>query len=212
MSKPNLIILEGFIPSSEKSHQLSLLTSEMTTEKVYAKHNINDNNIYGVLDEKNNKQINPYSIYLNELAKREKIWHTQVEPNLSNHSTILLDQYTSTSLLYQTPLFNSHHDQANFIKYVMDLEYTKLHFIEPSQVIFLTTSLASLERPIHNEYQDGLISTSEYQNKLNAIKDLYTNINCLLSYLHWPIVNCEENNQIRSEEAISNDVYKLVRK
>ena len=50
---------------------------------------------------------------------------------------ILLDRYTTSSLIYQSALIENITEKKKFIDYVIDFEYRKIGIKEPDKVIFL---------------------------------------------------------------------------
>lgn len=63
-------------------------------------------------------------------------WRKILKEHFENGETILLDRYTTSSLLYQSAQFDDLEEKKRFIQYVLDFEYGKLGIKEPDRTIF----------------------------------------------------------------------------
>ena len=65
-------------------------------------------------------------------------WETKLKEEYENGSIILLDRYTTSSIIYQSTLIENKNVKKDFIDYISDYEYNKLGIGKPDLVIFLT--------------------------------------------------------------------------
>ena len=93
----------------------------------------------------NVEDLSPYFINNLYALDRAVTWHT----NLKNHyedSIILLDRYTTSSLIYQSALIENIEERKKFINYVIDFEYNKMGIKKPDLVIFLSAPYELVEK------------------------------------------------------------------
>ena len=64
-------------------------------------------------------------------------WITEIKKDFEEGKIILLDRYTTSSLIYQSALIEDINEKKEFIDYVCDFEYNKLGIQKPDSVIFL---------------------------------------------------------------------------
>ncbi|MEG2351266.1 MAG: hypothetical protein RSB54_01135 [Bacilli bacterium] len=148
------------------------------------------------------------SLYAND---RGITWQKKLKKAYESGSIILLDRYTTSSLIYQSALIETDEEKKKFIDYVIDFEYKKIGIKKPDKVVFLyapfdlVTKMRSLR--ISNDGVDNDI----HENNEVFMKKVYDNAIFVADYLGWDKVVCNNQNEMREIKEINNEIYNLVK-
>ena len=125
---------------------------------------------------------------------------------------ILLDRYTTSSLIYQSALIEDPDEKKKFIDYVTEFEYGKIGIKEPDSVIFLHAPFDLVTKLRSQRKQNDGVANDIHERDLEFMKKVYKSAMFVANYLDWDKVECSENDEMRSIEDIHEDVYRLVKK
>ena len=81
--------------------------------------------------------LSPYMINSLYAVDRAIAWNKHLREQWQNGKVILLDRYTTSSLIYQSALITDIEEKKAFIDYVCEFEYEKMGIGKPDDVIFL---------------------------------------------------------------------------
>ena len=70
------------------------------------------------------------------MSSNEVTWKDKLKDAYEKGNIILLDRYTTSSLIYQSSLMDDYYEKKDFIDYVADYEYNKLGIKKPDKVIY----------------------------------------------------------------------------
>ena len=220
MNKGKIIVIEGSSDGIGKSTQLGLLKEHLTKEgyEVVNHHFLSYHTYHGVPVEKylqgeygKVSELSPY--FINSLYAQDRAitWKTELEPLYNEGKIILLDRYTTSSLIYQSAVIEDIEERKAFIDYVTDFEYNKLGIQKPDKVIFLTAPfdlVQSMRRARQNN--DG-VQNDIHERDMPFLKKVYDNALFVADYLSFDIVECSTNDKMESPSEIHNKVYRLVK-
>ena len=220
MNKGKIIVIEGSSDGIGKSTQLGLLKEHLTKEgyEVVNHHFPSYHTYHGVPVEKylqgeygKVSELSPY--FINSLYAQDRAitWKTELEPLYNEGKIILLDRYTTSSLIYQSAVIEDIEERKAFIDYVTDFEYNKLGIQKPDKVIFLTAPfdlVQSMRRARQNN--DG-VQNDIHERDMTFLKKVYDNALFVADYLSFDIVECSTNDKMESPSEIHNKVYRLVK-
>lgn len=215
-----LIVVEGACDGIGKSTQYSLLKERLIKDgnNVVSHHFPSYGEYQGVPVEKylkgefgNIEELSPYFINNLYAVDRAITWHSYLKKEYQN-SIILLDRYTTSSLIYQSALIDDIEKRKEFIDYVISFEYEKLGIKEPDLVIFLEAPY-DLVKKLRNERKvnDGIQNDIHEKND-EFMRKVYENALFVADYLKFSKIKCNDGDHMRSIDNIHNDICKLIKK
>lgn len=216
-----LIVIEGACDGIGKTTQFNKLFEHLKSDGTSVEHHHfpSYNTYQGMPVEKYLKgeygavsELSPYfinSLYAND---RSITWHTKLKKLYENGNIILLDRYTTSSLIYQSALIENIEERKQFIDYIIDFEYNKLGIKSPDKVIFLTAPFDLVTKMRDERKQNDGISNDIHERDFQFMKKVYDNALFVADYLNWDKVNCNIDDKMRSIDEIHKDVYTLVKK
>lgn len=221
MNKGKLIVIEGACDGIGKTVQYDMLCRQFEKiGKTIAYHHFPSyGTIQGSPVEKylngeygHPSQLSPYfiaNLYAND---RAITWHTELKKKYEEGKIILLDRYTTSSLIYQSALIEDIGEKKNFIDYICDLEYQKLGIKEPENIIFLHAPFELVtEMRMARKQNEGILNDI-HERDLDFMKKVYENAMFVADYLSWNKVQCNNGNKMRTKEDIHRDVYRLIKR
>lgn len=204
-STPNngqLIVIEGASDGIGKTTQYKLLL-EYLKQQLGATHVVNHHfptyyayqgkgvEKYLSGDYGSQNDLSPY--FINNLYAYDRMitWQTKLQPEFNKGKTILLDRYTTSSMIYQTALFDSDRDKANFLDYIDDFEHNKLGIRRPDTVIFLYAPLQLVnEIRAARQSNEGNIENDIHEHDLEYLEKVYNNAMFVAQHSGWQMINC----------------------
>ena len=216
MSK--LIVIEGACDGVGKTTQVEMLKKHLEEDNisVYSHHFPTYDSDAGKLISNylsgsygNIKDLSPY--FINSLyAIDRKIVCDNFEK--LDKDIILVDRYTSSSLIYQSALIKNIYEKKDFIDFVNDYEFNKLKVKKPDKVIFLTAPFDVISKMRNKRINNSFLSKDIHEEDIEFMRTVYDNARFMANFLSWDVVNCCNGNEMKSKEEIHNEIYKLVKK
>lgn len=217
-----LIVMEGACDGIGKSTQFSKLTDRLTNEgyEVVSHHFPSYGTFHGAPVEKylagelgKIEDLNPYfinSLYAND---RACAWFLKLKKDYEDGKIILLDRYTTSSLLYQASVIDNIEERKDFIDYVVDYEYVKLGIAEPDLVLFLEApfDLVTELRKNRTDYEGN--AEDIHERDLKFMRRVYDNAMFISNYLNWEKIVCNNGlHEMKSVDEIHEVLYSKVLK
>lgn len=165
------------------------------------------------LNEEFGNKINELNYYQSSLlftVDRLVTFKTDLR-NLPEDTILILDRYVQSNLLYELPLINNEKEREDYKEWLYDLEYGKLELPKPDIVLYLDVpadiSIKLREKRNTNKSEqekDIYESNNEYLEKVyNIGKEL-------VKEEHWTVINCVNNNELKSINEINKDIINKV--
>ena len=219
--KGKLIVIEGVSDGIGKTTQFNLLRKRLLDEnvKVESHHFPSYNTYQGKPVEEYLRgtfgrpdEISPYFVNSLYAVDRAITWNIDLKDKYERGDTILLDRYTTSSLIYQSTPIEDMEEKKKFLNYVTDFEYNKIGIKKPDKVIFLTADLDIITKMRNKRKEENgeVVAGDIHENDLIFMRKVYDNATFVANYLSWDIINCSENGRMKSIEEISDEVYKVV--
>lgn len=216
--KGRLIVIEGACDGIGKSTQLALLqkylgesciTHHFPTYGTPGASAIETflRGDYGPKDEIPDELIqNMYAL------DRAILWQTKLKREYEAGKTLLLDRYTTSSLIYQTLKCPDDEAKKDRISQIKAHEYGYLKVGEPDLIVFLNGDFDTLTKLRLARLDNDGIQGDVYERDIETQRQIYNNAQFVSNYLKWYQVMVTENDNMRSKEAIHEDIMRLVRK
>ena len=219
MKKGKLIVIEGACDGIGKSTQYELLKNHLENDGIsilthhfpsYGTEQgaLATNYLKGLYGDP--KDISPYFINSLYAIDRAITWNTKLKSVYDKGDTILLDRYTTSSLIYQSAFIEDEEEKRNFIDYVCDFEYNKLGIPVPDKVIFLTAPFESIMKLKEGRSSNDGVKGDIHETNNDFMKKVYKSALFVANYLSWDIVDITKDGNILSKEEIHNKIYKLL--
>ena len=220
MQKGKLVVIEGVCDGIGKTTQYELLYRRLQSDgiEVFNHHFPSYDTYQGLPVEKYLKgeygqpsELSPYFINALYANDRGITWYSILKKRYEQGNFILLDRYTTSSIIYQSALMDDLDQKKKFIDYVMDFEYKKIGIKEPDNVIFLYAPFDLVAKLRKLREQNEGIENDIHERDLEFMKKVYNESMFIADYLCWDKIECSDGDKMRPIEDIHEDIYKLVK-
>jgi len=136
----------------------------------------------------------------------------QIDEWIKEGRVIIFDRYVSSNMLHQGSKIEDVDKREEFFRWVEHVEYEIFGLPRPHLSIYLDIPPNESEKLL--EYVENLgVKVVQDTDKARVHQAKVSDCAKYLSslQLHWYTVFCLENNELRSREAIHDDVYKIVK-
>ena len=221
MKNGKIIVIEGACDGIGKTTQFKMLKDRLEKDgkKVISHHFPSYETYQGIPVEKylsgeygEPKELSPYFVNSLYAMDRGITWYTDLKEKYDKGNIILLDRYTTSSLIYQSALIDDIEEKKKFIDYVIDFEYNKIGIKKPDTVVFFCAPFDLVSEMRNSRKQNEGISNDIHEKNLEFMKKVYENALFISNYLSWNIIECSSNNEMKSIDDIHENIYRLVNK
>ncbi len=219
MKKGKLIVIEGACDGIGKTTQFELLKKKLgETNDIISHHFPTYNTDQGLLVENylkgkygNISEISPYFVNSLYAVDRAVTWLTKLKKSYDVGGIVLLDRYTTSSLIYQAAMIDDLEERKDFIDYVVDFEYNKMGIQKPDSVIFLYASFDLVTDMRRNRSTNEGVQNDIHEKDISFMKKVYDNAMFVADYLGWNMIKCDKDGKMRSIDDIHEEIYELLR-
>ena len=216
-----IIVIEGACDGMGKTTQFELLRKRLADEgRELVRHHLPSYGTFhgepvvryleGELGEP--AYLSPYMINSLYAVDRAIVWNKHLREQWQQGKVILLDRYTTSSLIYQSALITDIEEKKAFIDYVCEFEYEKLGIGKPDDVIFLHAPFDLVTEMRNARRNNEGVNNDIHERDIEFMKRVYDSAMFVADHLGWSQVKCNDDNKMRSIADIHNDVYELVKK
>ena len=156
------------------------------------------------------ENLSPYMVNSLYAVDRAVVWNKHLREQWQKGKIVLLDRYTTSSLIYQSALITDPEEKRDFIDYVCEFEYEKIGIGKPDDVIFLHAPFDLVTEMRNARKMNAGVTNDIHESDLEFMKKVYESAMFVADYLGWSAVQCNNGNRMRSIDEIHEDVYKLV--
>ena len=215
--KGKIIVIEGACDGIGKTTQYQMLIDNLKNDKIAYHHFPTYGSYQAISVEKylngefgKVEDLSPYFVHSLYAHDRIITWESKLKKLYNEGNILLLDRYTTSSLIYQCALIDDLEEKKKFIDYVIDFEYKKLNLKEPDVVIFLTANFDMVTNLRNKRTENEGISNDIHEKNLDFMRKVYENANFVAEYLNWNIVKCDNDFKMRSKEDIAHEIYSII--
>lgn len=155
-------------------------------------------------------ELSPYFINSLYAVDRAITWIQSLKELYEKGNVILLDRYTTSSLIYQSALIDDIEEKKKFIDYIIDFEYNKLRIKQPDKIIFLSAPFDLVTKMRNERKQNDGVENDIHESNLEFMKKVYENANFVCDYLGWNRIECNDGDKMRSPDEIHEKIYRIV--
>lgn len=220
MKKGKIIVIEGACDGIGKTTQFNMLKErlEKNNEIVISHHFPSYNTYYGAPVEKflqgefgRPQDNSPYFVHMLYATDRAIAWRKELRQEYNQGNTILLDRYTTSSMIYQSTMIDDLDKKKEFLDYVSDLEFGKLEIGRPDKVIFLTAPFDLVTRLKNERTSNEGYENDAFEREWELMRKIYDNSTFVAEYENWDIIDCANENGMKSIEEIHEKIYQKVK-
>ena len=220
MENGKLIVVEGACDGIGKTKQYEILYKHLSSdgEKIVSHHFPSYGTYHGIPVEKylsgdfgSPSELSAYFINSLYAVDRGITWYTELRQLYDDETTILLDRYTTSSLIYQSALIDDIDEKKEFIDYVTDFEYRRIGIKKPDNVIFLYAPFDLVTKIRNSRKENAGIVNDIHESNLEFMKKVYDSAMFVADYLSFDKVQCNDGDKMRDKNDIHEDVYRLVK-
>ena len=220
MNKNRLIVIEGACDGIGKSTQFALLRAKLESEghRVVSHHFPSYGTPWGGAVESYLKgelgtpdSLSPYIVNSLYAVDRAVTFKGELSAGYEAGDVVLLDRYTTSSLIYQSAGITDRAEKDAFIDYVADLEYNKLGVPAPTLVIFLDAPYDAAGKLRGARVTNDGVERDIHETDDGFMRRVYDSAQYVCDAQGWTRVNCvDENGEFRSREDIHGEICRLV--
>ena len=214
-----LIVVEGACDGIGKTTQYELLKKELENQNINISthHFPTYNEFQGKAVEEylagkfgKPSELSPYFINALYAEDRAVTWYNKLKKEYDQGKTILLDRYTTSSLIYQSALITDIEEKNKFINFVEDFEYNKLGIKKPDITIFLYADFDLITNLRKQRKSNEGVENDIHERDLEFMRSVYNSGMYVADYLGWAKIKCDENNQLKSRDVIHEEIMKII--
>ncbi|MBQ6546525.1 MAG: deoxynucleoside kinase [Bacilli bacterium] len=217
--KGKLIVIEGACDGIGKTTQFELLKKRLGNDYSIVSHHFPTYNTdQGLLVENylkgkygNISDVSPYFVNSLYAVDRAVTWITELKKVYESGGIVLLDRYTTSSLIYQTAMIDDLDERKKFIDYVVDFEYEKMGIQKPDNVIFLYASFDLVTDMRKNRTDNDGVQNDIHEKDIDFMRKVYDNAMFVADYLGWNMIKCDIDDKMRAIEDIHEEIYNLIK-
>lgn len=218
MENGKIIVIEG--PDGiGKTTQINLLKEKFKDSSIeYTTHHFPtrgksqaeyvDRYLSGAMGPK--EELNQFLINSFFAIDRAVTWDESLNDEYKKGKVILLDRYTTSSLIYQSALIKDPIEKERFLNYVPYYEYNVLNINEPDLVIFLTAPYDIVEQFINERDKNNYQKKDIHEDDNEYMKRVYINANYMAERFNWSIINYMDNGRLKTPEEINDEIVKVL--
>lgn len=217
MDKGKLIVIEGSCDGIGKSTQKELIEQKFkdANYEIHSHHfptygssqaklvEMYLHGDFGAVED-----LSPYFVTFLFAMDRSVTWLTDLKKYYEDGKIILLDRYTTSSLIYQSAMIDDINKKKEFIDYVTNYEYNILQTKEPDMVIFLRAPYDVVEGFRNKRNEELSVEKDIHEQDTVFMKKVYDNANFIAEYLNWTIIDYVDDKQgrIKTIEEINEEI------
>ena len=156
--------------------------------------------------------VNPYVASTLYAVDRFASYRTDWEEFYKDGGIILADRYTTSNMIHQMVKYDDPQERRDFLAWLDDFEFNKFGLPRPDAVCLLDMPLATSEALMKGrQHKTGGATGDIHEGNHEYLVLVHQAYDELVKTYDWHRIDCvNEAGQIRTIEAIHEDVYKAI--
>lgn len=152
----------------------------------------------------NAEDVNPYTsstfYAVDRIASYLKDWKKAYEDKV----IIISDRYTSSNAIHQASKIEGIEGKESFLKWLWDLEFTKMGLPSPTEIIFLNMPIANSLRLMEERPNEitGELKKDIHESNEKYMRKSYDNACWVADYMDWKTVSAVTEESIQDKVSI----------
>lgn len=161
---------------------------------------------------KDAEEVNPYPISTMFAIDRYASYKMNWGDFYKLGGIIITDRYTTSNMVHQASKLKEN-EKDRYLNWLDDLEYEKMRIPRPDLVIFLNMPTEHAIKLMENRKNKitGNEKKDIHESNKEYLKKSYDNACEIAKKYSWKEILCVRDNEIKSIEEISNEVYESVK-
>ena len=159
------------------------------------------------------EDVNPYTASSFYGVDRFASYKMKWEKEYTEGYYIISDRYTTSNMVHQCSKISDSKDKNDFLTWLEDFEYNKLELPKPNMVIFLNVPIDYTVNLMKN--RENKITGEEkkdiHESNVQYLKNSYYNALEIAKNKGWIIVDCVENNEMKTIDEIHELIYSKIK-
>ena len=216
--KSKLIVIEG-LDGSGKATQTKLLAEKLNTlgysvrQLEFPDYNSPSSALVkmylGGEFGSNPEDVNAYAASAFYAVDRAAGYLGDWKRDYADGKVLLCDRYCTSNIIYQMSKV-SESERDSFIEWQADFEYDKLGLPRPDMVIYLDVEPSVSQKLMEKRYGGDNSKKDLHESNLRFLLSCRDSALYAAEKCGWNLINCCQNGEIRSIEAIARDIESLV--
>lgn len=161
---------------------------------------------------KNADDVDAYIASTFFTADRYASFKTEWEEFYRSGGIVIADRYTTSNMVHQASKMEIE-ERDKYLDWLEDYEYNLFKIPRPDEVIFLNVPVDYSIKLMENRKNKftGEEEKDIHESDKNYLRKTYNNSLYIADKYNWKRVECVENEQLRTIEDISNEIYEIVK-
>lgn len=161
---------------------------------------------------KNADDVDAYIASTFFTADRYASFKTEWEEFYRSGGIVIADRYTTSNMVHQASKMEIE-ERDKYLDWLEDYEYNLFKIPRPDEVIFLNVPVDYSIKLMENRKNKftGEDEKDIHESDKNYLRKTYNNSLYIADKYNWKRVECVENEQLRTIEDISNEIYEIVK-
>ncbi|QQQ86727.1 deoxynucleoside kinase [Peptacetobacter hiranonis] len=161
---------------------------------------------------KNADDVDAYIASTFFTADRYASFKTEWEEFYRSGGIVIADRYTTSNMVHQASKMEIE-ERDKYLDWLEDYEYNLFKIPRPDEVIFLNVPVDYSIKLMENRKNKftGEDEKDIHESDKSYLRKTYNNSLYIADKYNWKRVECVENEQLRTIEDISNEIYEIVK-
>lgn len=152
--------------------------------------------------------VNPYASSTFYAVDRFASFRTDWQKFYENGGIVIADRYTTSNAVHQCSKLPAE-QWDDFLKWLFDFEYKYMGIPEPNNVIYLRADPKISQKLMSERYNSDETKKDIHERDVDYLRRSQVSADYCAEKFGWNIIECIENDTMRSVENISAEVKKI---